>query len=77
MKTSFSEGKLMKKFWNPLFLRRPSPFQLTPYFSAIFSWHPSLSKFKKQQTLPLILEGGDYDGIWVFLQYYEKGLSKC
>ena len=57
MKTCFSEGKLMKQFEPPPpppLLREPS------YFSAIFLWPPSLSKFLKQEPPPhpLILKGG-------------------
>ena len=47
----------MKQFGKPpLSKRTPSPFQLTPYFWAIFSWPLSLSKFQKQDP-PLILGG--------------------
>ena len=44
----FSEGKLMKQFGNPLFLRGPPPFQLTPYFWSIFSWPPLCPNFKNK-----------------------------
>ena len=37
---------LKENWWNSL---EPPPFQLTPYFWAIFSWPPSLSKFQKQE----------------------------
>ena len=38
MKTCFSERKLMEQVGN-------SPFQLTPYFWAIFLWNLSFSKY--------------------------------
>ena len=44
MKSCFSEEKLIKQFGNPPFWEN-HPFQLTPYFWAIFSWPASLSKF--------------------------------
>ena len=58
VKTCFSEEKLMKQFGNPPLSKRTAPSHQTPYFWAIFSWSPSLSKFQKQESpLPLILAG--------------------
>ena len=46
----------MKQFGNPPLSKRTSPFQLTPYFWAIFSWPPLCPNFKNKKP-PLILEG--------------------
>ena len=39
--------EIFETIWKPPLSRRTLHLQLTPYFWAIFSWHPSLSKFKK------------------------------
>ena len=66
MKTCFSEGKLMKQFGKPLFLRGP------PYFWAIFSWPPLCGNFQNKKPSPLILgRGGNYafpDGNYKFIK---------
>ena len=50
--------KTDETIWKPPFLRDP-PFQLTPYFWAIFSWPPSLSKFQKQEPPSRNFSGGE------------------
>ena len=47
---------------SPFFLRGlPPPFNLRPYFWAIFSWPLSFSKFQKQEPLtPNFRGGGNY-----------------
>ena len=51
METCFPEGKLMKQFGNPLPL---PPFQLTPYFLAIFIIYdlPLCPNFKNKNSPP-------------------------
>ena len=58
MKTSFSEGKLMKQFGNPLFLRG-FPLSTNPTISEQ-SFHDLLlgPNFKNIPPPPLILEEG-------------------
>ena len=56
MKTCFSEGKLMKQFGNPLFLRG-SPLSTNPPISEQFFHDPPLCPNFKNK-LPLILGGG-------------------
>ena len=67
----------MKQFGNPPLSKRTPPFQLTPYFWAIFSWPPSLSKFQKQEPPPFpplhnFSGGGDYGHS---LYFHEKVLK--
>ena len=45
----------MKQSGNLPIAKKIPPFQLTPYFWAIFWWPPSLSKFQKREPSPLIL----------------------
>ena len=54
MKTCFSEGKLMKQFGIPPFLREPAPPPLStnPPVSEQFFHELPLSKFQKQEPPP-------------------------
>ena len=59
MKTYFSEGKLMKQFGNPLFLKGPPPpLSTKPAISEQFFHDPPLCPNFKSKKPPLILGGG-------------------
>ena len=55
VKTFFSEGKLMKQFRDPLFLRGPSPSISEKFFHD--SPSPVCPNFKNKNNPPLILGG--------------------
>ena len=62
MKTCFSEGKLMKQFGNPLFLRGPPP----PPISEQFFHEPPLCGYFQNKKLPLIFGGEETMRGYVF-----------
>ena len=51
MKTCFSEGRVMKQFGNPLFLKVP-PFQLIPLFLSNFFMTPLFVQISKTRPPP-------------------------
>ena len=57
MKTCFSQGKLIKQFGKPLFLRKRPPFQLTLLFLSNFFMTPLFVQISKTRYPPLILGG--------------------
>ena len=59
--------KTDETIWKP----PPPPFQLTPYFWAIFPWPLSLSNFQKQET-PLNLRGMNYVNICLQMKNYTQ-----
>ena len=61
MKTCFSEGKLMKQFGNPPFLREPPPFQLTPISEQFFHDPRLFPNFKKKNPPNFRGWGGNYE----------------
>ena len=65
MKTCFSEGKLMKQFGNPPFLRE-HPLSTNPPISDQFFYDPSLCPNFKNKKFPLILGGEETTKIPVF-----------
>ena len=63
MKTCFSEGKLMKQFGNPLFLRGPA-FQLTPLFLSNFFMIPHFVQISKTRPPhPNFMGRGNYNRV--------------
>ena len=59
MKKCFSEGKLMKQFGNPLFLRRPPAITTNPPISDQFFHDPPLCpNFKNKNPPPANFRGG-------------------
>ena len=70
MKTCFSEGKLMKQFDLPPFLREDPPpphLSTNPLFLTNFFMTTSLSKFQKRENSPNFFWGGGEGqggGVW-------------
>ena len=57
MKTCFSQGKLIKQFGKPLFLRKRPPLSTNPPISEQFFHDPPLCPNFKNKIPPLILGG--------------------